>query len=100
VDPLTGESLIPGFVERREVLVRKPAEYLVHVYERTVWVSPGKTTPVATPWPARVLPKLQVDASVVGFIAAAHFGEHLPYYRLEQQLQRARVDSFGARWCR
>lgn len=91
VCPVTGAPLLPGFTETLEVLARKPAAYYVKHFERTVWVSPAKTAPVATPWPADVLPRSGVHASVVAHIAAAHFSEHLPYYRLEQQLARTGI---------
>ncbi len=89
--PLTGVPLIPGFTEQLEVLARKPAVYFVKRYTRTAWVSAAKTAPVTTPWPADVLPRSRMHASVVAHIAAAHFGEHVPYYRLEQQLARTGV---------
>ncbi|HEY7236769.1 MAG TPA: IS66 family transposase [Gemmatimonadaceae bacterium] len=91
VDALTGAPLVLGFTETLEVLARRPAVYFVRRYERTVWVSPDKTAPLATPWPASALPRSRVDASIVAHIAAAHFSEHLPYYRLEQQLARTGV---------
>jgi transposase len=91
IDVFTGKSLVPGFTETLEVLARRPAVYFVKRYERTVWVSPDKTAPVATPWPASALPRSRIDASVVAHIAAVHFSEHVPYYRLEQQLARAGV---------
>jgi transposase len=91
VDIFTGKPLVPGFTETLEVLARKPAVYYVKRYERTVWVSPAKTAPLATPWPASALPRSGIDASVVAHIAAAHFSEHVPYYRLEQQLARTGV---------
>jgi len=91
VDVFTGASLVPGFTETLEVLARRPAVYFVKRYERRVWVSPSKTAPIATPWPASALPRSGIDASVVAHIAAAHFSEHLPYYRLEQQLARTGV---------
>ncbi len=87
----TGVALVPGFAERLEVLARRPATYYVRRYERTVWVSPAKTAPVATPWPADVLPRARMHASVVAHVAAAHYCEHLPFYRLEQQLARTGV---------
>jgi len=87
----TGAPLVPGFTETLEVLARKPAVYFVKRYERTLWVSPAKTAPLATPWPASALPRSRIDASVVAHIAAAHFSEHVPYYRLEQQLARTGV---------
>jgi hypothetical protein len=86
-----GGPLAPGFKQTLEVLARKPAVYYVKHYERTVWVSAAKTAPVATPWPADVLPRSGVHASIVAHIAAAHFSEHVPYYRLEQQLARTGV---------
>lgn len=91
VDLFTGAPLTAGFTETLEVLARKPAVYYVKHFERTVWVSPAKTAPVATPWPADVLPRSRVHASIVAHIAAAHFSEHVPYYRLEQQLARTGV---------
>ena len=91
VDVFTGQRLTPGFTETLEVLARKPAVYFVKRYERTVWVSPAKTAPVATPWPPSALPRAGIDASVVAHVATAHFVEHVPYYRLEQQLARTGV---------
>lgn len=91
VDVFTGKPLMPGFTETLEVLARRPAVFFVKRYERTVWVSPDKTAPVTTPWPASALPRSRIDVGVVAHIAAAHFSEHLPYYRLEQQLARAGV---------
>jgi transposase len=91
LDVFTGARLTPGFTETLEVLARQPAVYFVKHYERTVWVSPAKTAPLATPWPASALPRSGIDASVVAHIAAAHFTEHVPYYRLEQQLARTGV---------
>ncbi|MGH9883969.1 MAG: IS66 family transposase [bacterium] len=91
VDEFTGKPLRRGFTETLEVLARRPAVYFVKRYERTVWVSPAKTAPLATPWPTRVLSRSRIDASVVAHIAAAHFVEHVPYYRLEQQLARTGV---------
>ncbi|MEP7346604.1 MAG: IS66 family transposase [Gemmatimonadaceae bacterium] len=88
---VTGAPLVAGFTEQLEVLARRPAVYFVKRYVRTVWVSPAKTAPVTTPWPADVLPRSRMHASVVAHIAAAHFSEHVPYYRLEQQLARTGV---------
>lgn len=87
----TGVPLVPGFTQQLEVLARRPAVYFVKRYTRTVWVSPAKSAPVMTPWPADVLPRARMHASVVAHIAAAHFCEHVPYYRLEQQLARTGV---------
>ncbi len=91
VDVFTGKPLTRGFTEVLEVLARKPAVYFVKRYERTVWVSPSKTAPVTTPWPSSALPRSGIDASVVAHVATAHFVEHVPYYRLEQQLARTGV---------
>ena len=89
--PVTGVPLVPGFAERLEVLARRAPAYFVRRYERTVWVSPAKTAPQATPWPADVLPRARMHVSVVAHLAAAHYSEHLPFYRLEQQLARTGV---------
>ena len=90
--PVTGKVMTPGFVERVEVLARRAPEYYVKVYERVVFVSPAKTAPVYSPWPADILPRSRVHASVVAHLAAAHYCEHLPYHRIEQQLARVGVD--------
>lgn len=89
--PVTGRPRQPGFTEVLEVLARRPAQYYVKRYERTVFVSPAKTAPVCTDWPAEVLPRSRVHASLVGYLAAAHFCEHQPYHRLEKQLERIGV---------
>lgn len=90
--PVARRPMQPAFVETLEVLARRPAVYFVRRYERTVFTSPAKTAPVYAPWPADVLPRARVHASIVAHIAAAHFCEHQPYYRLEKHLQRIGVD--------
>jgi transposase len=89
--PVTKRPMQPAFVETLEVLARRPAVYYVQRYERTVFTSPAKSAPVAAPWPADVLPRARVHASIVAHIAAAHFCEHQPYYRLEKHLERLGV---------
>ena len=89
--PVTQQPMQPGFVERLEVLARRAPEYYVKAYERTVFVSPAKTAPVYAPWPTDILARSRVHASVVGHIAAAHYSEHLPFHRIEQQLARTGV---------
>jgi transposase len=90
--PATGVPMRPGFVERLEVLARRAPEYYVKAYERVVFVSPAKTAPVYSPWPAEVLPRARVHVSIVAHVAAAHYCEHLPFHRIEQQLARVGVD--------
>lgn len=90
--PVTKQPMKPGFVERLEVLARRAPVYYVKVYERTVFVSPAKTAPVYSPWPADVLPRSRVHASVIGHIASAHYSEHLPFHRIQQQLARTGVE--------
>ena len=90
--PVTGQPMRPAFVESLEVLACKPAVYYVKRYERTVFTSPAKTAPVYGPWPQDVLPRSRVHASIVAHIAAMHFCEHQPYYRLEKHLERLGVD--------
>jgi len=90
--PETKRPMQPGFVETLEVLARRPAVFFVKRYERTVFVSPAKTAPVYSPWPADVLPRARMHASVVAYLAAAHYCEHQPYYRIEQHLARTGVD--------
>ena len=90
--PETKRPMQAGFVESLEVLARRPPVYYVKRYERTVFVSPAKTAPVYAPWPADVLPRARVHASIVAHIAAAHFCEHQPYYRMEKQLERIGVE--------
>ena len=89
--PATQRPMQPGFVESLEVLARRPAVYFVKRYERTVFVSPAKTAPVYAPWPSDVLPRSRVHASVVAHIATAHYADHLPFYRIEQQLARTGI---------
>ncbi|EIP97555.1 Transposase IS66 family [Opitutaceae bacterium TAV1] len=91
VDPVTGRLMKPGFTEVVEVLARRPAVYYVRRYERTVFVNAGKAAPVYSPWPPDVLVRSRVHASVVAHVAAAHFCEHTPYYRLEKHLERLGV---------
>ena len=82
----------PGFVETLEVLGRRPAVYYVQRYERNVFTSPARTEPVYTGSPGEVLPRSRVHVSIVAHIAAAHFCEHAPYYRLEKKLAQIGVD--------
>ena len=90
--PVTKQPMKPGFVERIEVLARRAPVYYVKAYERTVFVSPAKTAPVYSPWPSEILPRSRVHASVIGHIASAHYSEHLPFHRIEQQLARTGVE--------
>ena len=90
--PVTQRPMQPAFVETLEVLARRPAVYFVKRYERTVFTSPAKTAPVYAAWPADVLPRARVHASIVAHVAAQHFCEHQPFYRLEKQLARVGVD--------
>lgn len=89
--PVSGRPMQPGYTEVLEVLARRPAQFYVKRYERTVFVSAAKSAPVYSPWPEGVLPRSHVDASVVGYIAAAHYGLHLPFHRIEQDLARKGV---------
>jgi transposase len=90
--PVTKRPMQPAFDEVIEVLARRPAVYYVRRYERTVFTSPAKTAPVYAEWPADVLPRARVHASIVAHIAAEHFCEHQPYHRLEKHLERIGVD--------
>lgn len=90
--PATDKPMKPGFKETLEVLAREPAVYYVKRYERTVYVSEAKMAPVYSPWPAAVLPRSRVHASVVAHLATAHYADHLPFHRIEKQLARVGVD--------
>lgn len=81
----------PGFTETVEVLQLIPAQVVVQVLERTVFVSAAKSAPVYTPWPDDVLARQRVHASVLAHLAAEHYSEHQPFNRLEKKLQRAGV---------
>jgi transposase len=87
----SGKLLKPGFVETIEVLCRRPAQWYVRRISRTVFVSDAKMAPVASPWPADVLTRSRVDASVVAYTAAQHYCEHQPFNRIEQHLGRMGV---------
>jgi transposase len=89
--PLTGEVMKVGFREKVSVLARKPAEYYVRVIHRNVFVSPAGEAPVYSPWPADVMPRSRIDASVVGSILCARFADHQPYQRQSGQLARQGV---------
>jgi transposase len=89
--PATCRPMRAGFTESLEVLARRPPEWYVRRYERNVFVSPAKSAPVYSPWPAGVLPRARAHASVVAHIAAQHYGEHQPFHRLEQALARQGV---------
>jgi len=87
----TGKLMKPGFEEIIEVLCRRPAQWYVRRLHRTVFVSDEKMAPVAAPWPADVLARSKVDASVVAYTAAQHYCEHQPFNRIEQHLARMGV---------
>jgi transposase len=86
--PGTGVPMVPLKTERLEVLARQRPVFTVKVYERTVWGGPAKTTPVYTAWPGEVFGKARMHLSTIAYLATAHYVEHLPFYRLEQQLLR------------
>lgn len=90
--PDTGKVRQPAFVEQLEVLARRPAQYFVKVYERVVYTSEAKTAPVYSPWPMDVLPRSRMHASMVAYIAGAHYADHNPFHRIQQQLERVGVD--------
>ena len=89
--PVSGKLMQPGFIETIEVLSRRPAVWFVKRIERTVYVSPAKGAPVYSEWPADVLPRSKVDATVIAYTAAQHFCEHQPYARTEAHLERLGV---------
>lgn len=89
--PVTGRPMQPGWVETLEVLARRAPEYYVKSLQRTVFVSPAKMAPVYSPWPADILPRSRVHVSIVAHLAAAHYCEHLPFHRIEQDLARKGV---------
>ena len=88
--PLTGELMQPGFTETIEVLQFVPAQVVVQVLERTVFVSAAKSAPVYTPWPDDVLARQRVHASVLAHLAAEHYSEHQPFNRMEKKLDDIR----------
>jgi transposase len=90
--PATGKPMKPVFEEKIEVLARKPAEYYVRVLVRQVFASTGGDAMAYSPWPASVMPRSRIDASVVGSILCARFADHQPYHRQSVQLARYGVD--------
>jgi len=86
--PVTGRPMKPAFEEKIEVLARKPAEYWVRVIVRQVFASPEGDAMAYSPWPAEVMPRSRIDASVVGSILCARFADHQPYNRQSDQLTR------------
>jgi transposase len=89
--PVTGQPMQFGFTDEIEVLEIIPACVVVRVLERNVFVSPGKSAPVYTPWPDDVFARPRVHASVLGHIAAERYSEHQPFNRMEKKLERAGV---------
>lgn len=89
--PVTGQPMKFGWIDSLEVLEIIPASVVVRRLERNVFVSPGKSAPVYTPWPDEVLARQRVHASVLGHIAAEHYGEHQPYHRMEKKWERSGV---------
>jgi len=86
--PATGEFMKKAFSEEVCVLARKPAEYYVRVLSRNVFVSAAGEAPVYSPWPADVMARSRIDASVIGSILCARFADHQPYHRQSAQLER------------
>ncbi len=86
--PVTGNPMKPVFEEKIEVLARKPAEYWVRVIVRQVFASPEGDAMAYSPWPAEVMPRSRIDASVVGSILCARLADHQPYNRQSDQLAR------------
>jgi transposase len=89
--PVTGQPMKMGFTDVIEVLEIIPAAVVVRVLERNVFVSPGKSAPVYTPWPDDVFARQRVHASVFGHVAAEHYSEHQPFNRMEKKLERSGV---------
>lgn len=92
VCPVTGVAMKPVFEEKIEVLARKPAEYWVRVLKRRVFASAHGDAMAYSPWPAPVMPRSRIDASVVGSILCSRFADHQPYNRQSEQLKRHGVD--------
>lgn len=90
--PITGQIMKSAFEERVEVLARKPAEYYVRVLIRHVFASPQGDALAYSPWPADVMPRSRIDASVVGSVLSARFADHQPYSRQSDQLERHGVN--------
>ena len=86
--PITGTPMRVVFVEEKELLARRPAQFYLKVLRRNVFGSAAKSTLRATEWPMCALTKSQMDASVVADIAVARYVDHMPYYRLEQRFKR------------
>lgn len=86
--PVTGGPMKFAFEEKIEVLARKPAEYYVRVLTRRVFASGGGDAMAYSPWPAGIMPRSRIDASVVGSILCARFADHQPYNRQCGQLER------------
>ena len=63
--PITGELMKPVFEESIEVLARKPAIYYVRVLKRRVFAPSGGDAMAYSPWPASVMPRSRIDASVL-----------------------------------
>lgn len=97
--PATGALMKPGFQQTIEVLSRRPAEYYVRAYTRNVFVSPAKEAPVASAWPASVLPKTRVDASVAAWVLSSRFADHLPFHRQQGILRRHGVEISRTTMC-
>lgn len=89
--PVTKQPMQPAFMERIEVLARRAPEFYVKAFERWVFTSAAKTAPVYAPWPSDILSRSRVHASIVAYLASAHYCEHLPFYRIEQNLARKGV---------
>jgi len=88
VCPVTGKLMRSAFTETVEVLARKPAEFYVRRLTRNVFTGAPEAAPVYRPWPADVLPRSRIDASVIANVLTARFADHQPYHRQCAQLLR------------
>jgi len=86
--PITGKAMHLILIDNVSVLARKPAEYFVRVLKRRVFGVPGGDSVVYSPWPADVMPRNRLDASVLGALICHRFADHQPYYRQSKQLER------------
>lgn len=90
--PVSGRMMQVGFTQSMEILSKIPARYIVNVYTRNVFVSDVaselRPAPVASAWPANVLPKMKSDISIVSDVMVKRFVEHMPYARQQGHFER------------
>ena len=89
--PVTGEVMRPIRVDRRRVLVRIPALFLWVEFCRNIFPAPDGSGEIRSDWPAEILSRSPIHASIIAYLASQHYVEHQPLNRIQAHLSRQGV---------